>query len=79
MEPDVAALVKKRRKARGEPLAKILNQALRESLRKAPADSSRENSEFRTPTADLGACLLPNLDCAGEVLDLLDEEDARQK
>lgn len=77
MDPDVAAILKRRRKTRREPLRKIINDALRDSLTRASEGSSK--APFRTKTADLGACFLPNLDCTGEVLDFLDAHDARQK
>lgn len=79
IDPDVAAILKRRRKARGEPLRKIINDALRESLNKTADTAPSKKEPFRTKTADLGVCFLPNLDCAGEVLDFLDAQDAKQK
>jgi hypothetical protein len=56
-------------------LKELVNTALRRGLREllSPEQPKRP---FQTPTANLGECLLPNIDCIGETLEALDEAES---
>ena len=67
LDPDVAALLKRVRHTQGGTFKTVVNVALREGLRHmiAPPDPP---VRYRTPTVDLGRCLLGSLDDVAEVL-----------
>ena len=71
LDEDVAAMVEHARKETGEPLKKVINDALRAGLA-AAADDVRETQPFRTKTWSGGEPLIPNLDNVHEVLDQLE-------
>lgn len=67
LDPDVAALLKRVRHTQGGTFKTVVNDALREGLRHivAPPDTP---VRYRTPTVNLGRCLVGNLDDVAEVL-----------
>ena len=67
LDPDVAALLQRVRHAQGGSFKTVVNDALREGLRHmiAPPDPA---DRYRTPTVDLGRCLIDSLDDVAEVL-----------
>lgn len=75
LDDDVAALLRRLLRVRQMGLKELVNTALRRGLRElvAPEQPTRP---FHTPTANLGECLLPNMDCIGETLETLDEAES---
>jgi hypothetical protein len=61
LEDDVAALLEKVRKAKGLSLKQVVNTALRAGLLQLTTQD-RPRRRFRTRKADLGRCLVGNLD-----------------
>jgi hypothetical protein len=76
LDEDVAAMIERLRKARGWSLRDVVNRALREGLKHLGAPR-RTRAAFRTGTADLGRCLLGNVDNVGEVLAVAEGESFR--
>ena len=76
LDPDVAALAERMRRARGQSLKAIVNEALRNGLR-AMAAPSVAPAPYRTPAVDLGRCRLGSLDDIAEVLAAADGEGFR--
>ncbi len=68
-DADVASLLKRVMHTRKARLKDVVNEALRAGLPRLETPP-RKKATFRTPTADLGGCLLPSLDCLGEVLEI---------
>ena len=67
LDPDVAALLQRVRHTQGGSFKTVVNDALREGLRhliEPPGPPVR----YRTPTVDLGRCLVGSLDDVAEVL-----------
>lgn len=64
--------------ASGVSVEALVNEALRRGLREMAA-MTRPSEPFRTKTFDAGAPLIPNLDCIGEVLALLDAEEFMER
>ena len=73
IEDDVAAELERLRRARDASLKDLVNEALRLGLRDMTS-APKQRKPFRTRSVDLGKPLIPNLDCIGEVLALLDAE-----
>jgi len=73
LEKDVAAVVERLRKTRGQSMKDIVNAALREGL-KHLVDPPRNQRPFRTKSVDLGRCLLGNIDNVAEVLAVAENE-----
>jgi hypothetical protein len=61
LDDDVAVLLEKVRQAKGLSYKEIVNSALRMGLRDLTT-SDRKRLRFRTQPADLGRCLIGNLD-----------------
>jgi hypothetical protein len=76
LDRDVAALIERLRKARGESLRNIVNKALREGLQHM-SSPPRKRTPFRTESVDLGRCLLGNVDNLAEVLAVAEGESFR--
>ena len=74
LEDDVAALLKRLLKARDASLKQLVNEALRRGLRSLSAPP-QERSPFVVEPLRSGPCLLPNVDCVGEVLELIEGEN----
>ena len=62
LDPDVAALAERMQKARGCSFKALINDALRLGLR------GMETPSNRTPSVDLGRCLVGSLDDVAEAL-----------
>jgi hypothetical protein len=75
LDDDVAALLNRLLKLRRMSLKELVNAALRRGLQELAAPE-RPAKNFQTKTANLGECLLPNMDCIGETLERLDEEES---
>jgi hypothetical protein len=72
LDPDTAALVRKRMREQGVSFKQALNDAIREGLTGKPAEP------FRTPTADLGVPAV-NLDKALALAGELEDEELVRK
>ena len=75
LDQDVAVLLERLRNERGVSLKEIVNEALRQGL--LAMDVKPPSKPFRTKTASVGRCLLPSLDCVGDVLAIAEGEDFR--
>ena len=73
LDKDVAAVIERLRKTRGESMKDIVNEALREGLKHIAAPP-RKRRPFRTGPVDLGRCLLSNVDNIAEVLAVAESE-----
>jgi hypothetical protein len=73
LDKDVAVMVERLRKARGDSLKGVINEALREGLKQMAAPR-RKRAPFRTVAVDLGHCLLGNVDNTAEVLAVAESE-----
>ena len=67
LDPDVAILLEKVRKTRRLSLKQAVNEALRAGLTQLTAPGPYRGS-FHSDTADLGRCLIGNLDDISEAL-----------
>ena len=67
LDDDVAALLQRVLKARKASLKQVVNQALREGLRRM-TEPPRRRQPYRTTAVSLGRCLLDNVDDVAEVL-----------
>ena len=76
LDPDVAALAERMRRARGQSLKAIVNEALRNGLR-AMAAPSGPPAPYRTPAVDLGRCRLGTVDDIADVLAATEGEEFR--
>ncbi len=71
LDDDVAALLARTRKSRKTGLKETVNEALRQGLRQMVAPAKRRRP-YRTPSTDLGRCLVGSLDNVAEVLDAIE-------
>ena len=69
LDDDVAALLARTRKSRKAGLKDTVNEALRQGLRQMAAPAKRRRP-YRTPSTDLGRCLIGSLDNIGQVLEI---------
>ena len=76
LDDDVAAKIERLRKTRNVSLKDIVNEALREGLKRLAAPQ-RKRVSFRTEAVDLGRCLLGNVDNVAEVLAVAEGEPFR--
>jgi hypothetical protein len=76
LDEDVAVMVKRLRKARGDSFKGIVNAALREGLKQMAAPA-RRRAAFHTQAADLGRCLVGGVDNVADALALADGESFR--
>lgn len=67
LDDDVAALLRRVLKARKASLKEVVNQALREGLRRMSEPPARRRP-YRTTPVSLGRCLVDNVDDVAEVL-----------
>jgi hypothetical protein len=67
LDDDVAALLRRVLKARKASLKVVVNQALREGLRRMTEPTARRRP-YRTRAVSLGRCLVDNVDDVAEVL-----------
>ena len=77
LDPDVAALLRRAHAGRGGSFKALVNEALRQGLRRMSAPSPVQVEPYRTPTADLGRCLHASLDDVAEVLAVAEGERFR--
>ena len=77
LDPDVAALLRRTNGSRGGSFKALVNEALRQGLRRMSDPSPYRSPCYRTPTADLGRCLHANLDDVAEVLAVAEGERFR--
>lgn len=76
LDDDVAVLLEKVRKAKGLSYKQIVNRALRMGLRELTTPD-RKRRRFRTQSADLGRCLIGNLDDVTQALAIAEGEAFR--
>jgi hypothetical protein len=76
LEKDVAAVIERLRKSRQQSMKDIVNEALRAGLKHMAAPRRRRGT-FRSGSADLGRCLLGNVDNVTEVLAVAERESFR--
>jgi len=76
LDKDVAAVIERLRKTRDESLKVIVNEALREGLKQLDTPR-RKKARFRTDSANLGRCLLGNVDNVSEALAVAEGESFR--
>ena len=76
LDPDVAALAERMQKAHGCSFKALINDALRLGLRGMETPSNRSVS-YRTPSVDLGRCLVGSLDDVPEALAVAEGERFR--
>jgi len=74
LDPDVAALLDKVRKAKGLSFKQAVNEALRTGLTQLTTPGPRRTG-FHTGNVDLGRCLIGNLDDISEALAASEGED----
>ena len=77
LDPDVAALLRRTHRSHGGSFKAIVNEGLRQGLRRMSAPSPGALPHYRTPTADLGRCLQASLDDVAEVLAVAEGERFR--
>ena len=73
LDEDVAAMLEQLRKARGDSLKHLVNEALRAGLKQVAMPPKRRE-QFRTTSADLGPCLLGNVDSLADILAVVEGE-----
>jgi hypothetical protein len=73
LDDDVAALLSRLQRTQRKSLKQLVNQALREGLRHMNASAPRRK-RYQTGGADLGRCLIGNLDDVAETLAVAEGE-----
>ena len=73
LDDDVAAMLHRLQRTRGDRLKDLINEALRTGLKQVAAPP-RKRKPFRTASADLGPCLIDNIDNIAEVLAAVEGE-----
>ncbi len=77
LDPDVAALLDELRASNGLSLKAAVNRALRLGLTQLARPTRARAAPYRTPVADTGRLLVPDVTCTARALDFLDaSEDA---
>jgi hypothetical protein len=76
LDDDVAALLRRIQSERKASLKEVVNEALRRGLQQIVAPSPPQ-TEYRTPSLDLGRSLIGSLDNTAEVLALIEGEAHR--
>ncbi|KAF0246114.1 MAG: hypothetical protein FD180_1026 [Planctomycetota bacterium] len=74
IDQDIAVLLERIRLTRKTSLKAVVNQALRLGLQ-GMTSPARPRKPYKSPSWDVGKCLLPSLDCFGDVLEFLDAAD----
>jgi len=74
LDPDVAVLVRQAREDTRRSLKEIVNDGLRRGLATADGEPERVPA-YETPAADLGGCLLPDLDDVAGALAVVEGDD----
>ena len=73
LDEDVAAAVRRVQRKRGWSRKTVINEALRRGLREIEGPR-RPADVYRTPSVDLGQCLVASLDDASQALALAEGE-----
>ena len=73
LDDDVAAQLERLRKRRKASLRDVVNEALREGLRRLN-EPAAARPRYRITPIDTGRCLLPNVDDVAEVLAVAEGE-----
>jgi hypothetical protein len=73
LDDDVAALLKRVLAGRKDGLKAVVNEALRQGLRRLGAPLERK-ANYQTPSVDTGRCLLPNVDRIAGVLAVTEDD-----
>lgn len=73
LDDDVAAVLQRLRSSRNGTLKEIINEALRRGLQEMAAPA-RKGVPYRTPSVELGRCLVGTLDDVAEVLAVAERE-----
>jgi hypothetical protein len=76
LDDDVAALLNRVRERHSMSLKQAVNEALRQGLQQMAAPPLRREP-YRTPSVDVGRCLVPSIDDVAEVLALSEGEAYR--
>ena len=76
LDKDVAAMVERLRKSRRQSMKTLINEALREGL-KSMAGPGKRRAAFKTTPADLGRCLVHDVDDVAEVIAAIEGEAFR--
>jgi hypothetical protein len=74
LDDDVAALLRQVRADRKASLKEVVNEVLRQGLLQMAASPRTERS-YRTPSLQIGRCLVDSIDNVAEVLALVEGED----
>jgi hypothetical protein len=72
LDPDVAALLDEVRNRGGLSLKAAVNRALRLGLTQLARPATGQAEAYRTPAADTGRLLVPDVTCVARVLDFLE-------
>ncbi len=75
LDDDVAALLRRVQAARNASFKEIVNEALRRGLQQVAAPPPRP--PYRTPSVDVGGCLLGSIDDVSEALALAEGDAFR--
>lgn len=75
LDDDVSVQLAKLRRERGVAFRDLVNDLLRRGLDELQRPPKRK--KFRTPTANCGGLLIPSIDCYGEVLEYMEEQERR--
>ena len=77
LDPDVAALLRRTHSTRGGSFKALVNDALRQGLHRMSVPAPERPVHYRTPSTDLGRCLLASVDDVAEVLAVAEGERFR--
>ncbi len=78
IDKDIAVLLARLRETKHVSLKALVNEALRLGLQ-GMSSRPQPGKTYKSPSWDAGKCLLPNLECIGDVLDQLDAGEWRAK
>ncbi len=74
IDKDIAVLLARLRETKRVSLKALVNEALRLGLQ-GMTSRRQPGKAYKSPSWNAGKCLLPNLECIGDVLDQLDAGD----
>ena len=77
LDSDVAALLRRLHASCGGSFKALVNEALRQGLRRMSEPPPDRLTRYRTPAVDLGSCLHASLDDVSEVLAVAEGERFR--